>query len=357
MIFEGLSAGLFGYISDYLLWWGLYLSLIIHTWCFFRLFPIKQFRKLGLFIGNVLITLCLLGCVAISMESYLRFASVETDSFGESLPARRWFVLNTKLNTEGYRDREWKKNISSDIKRIAFVGDSFTYGWGIKRVEDRFTERLQAMFDQRTPDKVEVMNVSKPGWDTSGQLQPTLQIISRFKLDEIVLCYVPNDIEGLIPVTDKFNPTRPPNWAWLNLDSSCLLDYLYRSIYLPRVPSVRDYHDWLAEGYANDAIWQKHEKQLNVLIQQCKENNVNFRVVLLPYILTSGEKYQPEKLHDTLRRFFEVNHIEVVDLLPSISDVPPNELVVNSNDAHPNEKAHALFADAIWKAFYQPGLP
>lgn len=35
MIFEGLSAGLFGYISDYLLWWGLYLSLILHTWCFF----------------------------------------------------------------------------------------------------------------------------------------------------------------------------------------------------------------------------------------------------------------------------------------------------------------------------------
>lgn len=357
MIFEGLSAGLFGYISDYLLWWGLYLSLILHTWCFFRLFPIKQFRKLGLFIGNAFITLCLLGLVAISMESYLRFAAVETDSFGESLPARRWFALNTKLNAEGYRDREWKKSKSSGVRRIAFIGDSFTYGWGIARVEDRFTERLQAMFDQRSTGQVEVMNVSKPGWNTSGQLQPILQMISQFDVDEIVLCYLLNDIEGLIPVTDEFNPTRSPDWQWMNLDSSCLMDYLYRSIYLPRVSSVRGYHDWLAEGYADDPIWQKHKKQLNVLLQQCKENDVKFRVALLPYILTSGKKFHPEKLHDKLRRFFEANHIEVVDLLPSIADVPPNELVVNSNDAHPNEKAHALFAEAIWKAFYPSFVP
>lgn len=357
MIFEGLSAGLFGYISDYLLWWGLYLSLILHTWCFFRLFPIKKFRKLGVVIGNALITLCLLGCIAIAMESYLRFAAVETDSFGQSLPARRWFVLNTKLNAEGYRDREWKKNKSPDVRRIAFIGDSFTYGWGIKRVEDRFTDLLQAMFDQRSPDKVEVMNVSKPGWNSAQQLQPIQQAISQFDVDEIVLCYVLNDIEGLIPVTDEFNPTRPPSWQWLNLDSSCLMDYLYRTIYLPQISSVRGYHDWLAEGFADHFIWQKHEIQLNVLLQQCKENDVQFRVALLPYIVTSGEKFQPEKLHHTLRRFFEVNLIEVVDLLESISDVTPNELVVNSNDAHPNEKAHARFAEAIWKAFYQPGSP
>ena len=357
MIIEGFAAGLFGYPADYLLWWGLYLSLLLHTWCFFKLFPRQSYRKSSLVLGNVLVFLCLLGGVGIVGESYLRFMAVETDAFGASLPARRWFALNTKLNTQGYRDREWTAGKGPGVRRIAFVGDSMTYGWGIDRVKDRFTDRLQVMFDQRSPGKIEVMNVSKPGWDTGSELKPIQELIEQYDVDEIVLCYVPNDIEGLIPVTDDFNPTRPPDWWLLNLDSSCLLDYLYRRIYLPRVPTVRGYHDWLAEGHADTDIRLQHQQQLDAIARHCKDQGVRYRVVLLPYIRTSGEKFQPAPLHDKLRRFFEANRVPVVDLLPVISQIPTSELVVNTNDAHPNEKAHALFAEAIWDSFYASFAP
>ena len=99
-----LTSGAFGYLSDYLVWLVLLLSLLVHAWCFFRFFPRERYRRSGLIIGNLLVFACLLAIVAFTGESYLRFAAVDTDAFGMSLPARRWFALHTQLNSLGCRD-------------------------------------------------------------------------------------------------------------------------------------------------------------------------------------------------------------------------------------------------------------
>ncbi len=347
-----LTSGVFGYLFDYILWWVLFVSLVLHTWCFFRFFPRAKFRRMGLLAGNALIFLCLLGVAALIGESYLRFAAVETDSFGVSLPARRWFAMYTQLNSMGCRDREWTTPKPPGTRRIAFVGDSFTYGWGIKRPEDRFPDMIQARFEDSTSGQVEVLNVAKPGWGTGEESRPIADVIDVFGVDEVVLCYVANDIEKLLPTRSGFNPTRPPDSTWFNLDSSCLLDYLYRRVYLPRVPTVRGYHDWLAEGYADPSIWRAHQEQLLGIIGQCRDRGVAIRVVLLPFLRTAGQKFDRASLHSTLRGFFEANDVPVVDLLPTVADKPAESLIVNSVDAHPNEIAHRLFADAIWSALY-----
>ncbi len=347
------ASGAFGYLFDYLLWWVLLLSLLVHTWCFFKFFPWKSRRKLGLILGNLLLFFCFLGVAAIAGESYLRFVSVRTDAFGVSLPARRWFALHTRLNSLGCRDREWTPAKPAGMRRIAFVGDSFTYGWGIARPQARFPDRIQSLFDARAPQTIEVMNVAKPGWGTIDELRPIQDMIVRYGVDEIVLCYVANDIEKLLPTADDFNPIRPPEPQFFNLDSSCLMDYLYRRIVLPRIPTVKNYHDWLADGFSDDGIWRRHQLELSAIIRLCQERGVTLRVVLLPLIRTSGEKLKIDELHAVLRTYFEANQTPVVDLYPVVAGIPADDLVVNRMDAHPNERAQSLFADAIWRAFYE----
>lgn len=352
-----LTGNAFGYLADYLVWWLAYLSILVHTWCFFRFFPRRQYRKAGLALGNLLVFVCLLGAVSLVAESYLRFISVETDAFGMSLPARRWFAIHTRLNSLGCRDGEWVSEKPAGVKRIAFVGDSFTYGWGIERVEDRFPDRIQTWLEQRSPGSVEVMNVAKSGWDTGAQLRPIQDMIRLYGVDEVVLCYVPNDIEKLLPRTPAFDPIRPPEPVLVNLSSSCLVDHLYRRIWLPRVPTVRRYHDWLAEGFADTDLWRRHQEQLGAIIHHCREMSVTLRAVLLPYIRTSGSRFQPKQIHDTLRGFFEQNDVEVVDLLSVILNEEAADLVVNRQDTHPNERANELFAETIWQKFYEPHAP
>ncbi|MBI4716406.1 MAG: SGNH/GDSL hydrolase family protein [Planctomycetes bacterium] len=347
-----LTTGAFGYLADYLLAWLLVASLGLHTWCFFRFFPQRRSPRTALVVGNVLVLGCLLGGAFLIGETYFRFLCVETDSFGVSLPARRWFAIHTQLNSLGCRDVEWTPEKPPGVRRIAFIGDSFTYGWGVERVEDRFTERLQSLFDRRAPGTVQVMNVAKPGWGTEAQIKPIRDMIDLFHVDEVVLCHVANDIEKLLPTTVDFNPIKPPEPRFFNPDSSCLLDALYRRIWLPRLPTVRGYHDWLAEGYANDEIWQRHQHNLYEVFRECREREVAIRVVLLPLLRVGGEKLQLERLHATLRRFLEVNGVEVLDVLPAMPRVPAEDLVVSPQDAHPNALSHSIFARIIWDAFY-----
>ena len=355
-----LTSGMFGYLVDYALWWLLFISVVVHTWCFFRFFPKERFRKLGLVTGNTLVLFCILGAAGLAGETYFRFLSVETDPFGWSVPSKRWFALHTRLNSLGCRDKEWTVEKPPGTRRIAFVGDSFTYGWGIERTEDRFPDRLGAMFTERTASdpyrdrkgaagnlRVEVMNVAKPGWGTGDQLAPIRDMIAIYDVDEVVLCWVANDIEKLLPTRDDFNPIHPPQPRWFNPDSSCLMDYLYRRISVPRARTVSGYHDWLADGYADPQVWQAYERQLHAIIQLCRERNVRLRVALLPYVQSGGETFDDHAIHTRVQQFFETNNVDVVDLLPSIAGIEPTELMVNSHDAHPNERAHELFAKAI----------
>ena len=352
-----LSSGVFGYLRDYLRWWFILLLLLILTSCFFKFFPWRERRKLGLVLGNTMIFLSMLGIFAMVGESYFRFVCVEIDAFGVSLPARRWFALHTKLNSLGYRDDEWSIDKSVGVRRIAFVGDSFTYGWGIERVKDRFTDGIQARINRVLPGSTEVMNVAKPGWDTSAQIKPIQDMIALFGVDEVILCYVPNDIEKLLPTKADFNPTKPPHPALFNPDSSALFDSLYHRICVPRAPTVTGYHDWLAAGFATDHIWRRHQQQLRAIVDRCQEQGVTLRVVLLPFIRTNGDKFQPKRLYTHLQQFFEASGVRVLNLYPVIAGVELNELMVSKYDAHPNERANELFAEAIWQAFYAKSFP
>lgn len=345
-----LTSGAFGYLLDYLIWWMLLISIVVHTSCFFRFYP-RTRRTSRLILGNMLVFLCFLGGAGMVGETYFRFLAVQTDSFGMSLPARRWFTLHTTLNTLGCRDKEWSAKKPNGVRRIVFLGDSFTYGWGVEDPALRFSDLIQARF-RTVGAPVEVMNVAKPGWGTGDEVQPLMDMVEVFHADEIVLCHVPNDIERLLPRSDDFDPIRPPAPTWLNLDSSPLLDFLYRRIYLPRVPTVRHYHDWLAEGYSDPIIWKKQCDLFDRMVELCRERGVILRVALLPFLRTQGTKFDQVKIHSQIREYFEGQKVPVVDLLPEIQGQSAQQLVVNSMDPHPNEEAHAIFAKAIMRAFW-----
>lgn len=346
-----LASGAFGYLFDYLIWWGLFLSLVLHTWCFFRLFA-KDLSRSRLILGNLLIFLCFVGAAAMAGETYFRFIAVATDSFGMSLPARRWFALHTTLNSLGCRDAEWTPHKPEGVRRLAFVGDSFAYGWGLENPGDRFPDLIAARLNQESVNRIEVMNVAKPGWGTGDQIQPIADMIDHYAVDEVILCHVPNDIEKLIPRNPDFDPIRPPQPEFVNLESSPLLDFLYRRVYLPRVPTVAAYHDWLAVGYENPEIWNRQRQLYLEIIDICRERNVKLRVALLPFIKVGGKNFDQGAIHRRIALVFTKEQVPVVDLISMLSEGSPVDLVVNAADAHPNEKAHRLIAHQILTAFW-----
>ncbi len=349
------STGYYGYLSDYLWWWAVPLALIVHTYCFFRITGGTTRRpRLRLVAGNLLIGSCLLATGGLVAETYLRFMSVSTDGYGATLACKRWFgLIGAELNSLYCRDPEWTEQKPVGVRRIAFVGDSFTFGWGINHVEDRATDIIQRRFDSIAPGRVEVMNVAWGGWDTSMELEAIRRMIAEYDVDEVVLCYLPNDIEHVIPRSNEFDADRPPSSSLINTQRSYLLDLLYYRIYVPlTMTTVRAYWDGLADGFADAKIWRTHQQQLGAIILACREREVGIRVALFPLIQSRGDNWDSRKVHDQVGAFFATNHVEVVDLLPVIAGRDPSSLAVSGSDWHPNEAANRLFADAVWLAFY-----
>ena len=52
-------------------------------------------------------------------------------------------------------------------------------------------------------------------------------------------------------------------------------------------------------------------------------------------------------MHQRLDDFWHSIDVPRLDLLPVFAPYPARKLVVNAHDAHPNELAHALAAEAI----------
>jgi GDSL-like Lipase/Acylhydrolase family len=346
------ASGYYGYLGDWLIWCGLTASVWIHTSFLFKAWPSNRKPRLRLVAGNLALGLCLLATFALTAEAYLRFVSVSTDVMGATLTCKRWQATYTSVNSLYCRDKEWEQEKPPGTYRMAFVGDSFVYGWGINRVENRFSDIIQERFHKTQIKRVEAMNVAWGGWDTQDQLKAIRKYLEPYNIDELVLCYLPNDIHNLIPVTADFHPDTAPKSVYLNTESSFLLDWVYHRVIAPRLLETTPYGDRLAEAYSDEEIWTKQKKLLGEIIDVCRQRNIKLRVAILPFIVISGESYDAAKVHGQVANFFEENGVPVVDLRSTIGGKPPGSLILSWQDPHPNEEANRLFADGIWNAFY-----
>src|SRR5262249_4847617 len=74
------------------------------------------------------------------VELYFAVVYDESDSFNMSLVSKHWFLRHVVPNDAGFRDaRPLTRQVPGGTQRVCFVGDSFTFGHGIKDVADRFS--------------------------------------------------------------------------------------------------------------------------------------------------------------------------------------------------------------------------
>src|SRR6476646_7270939 len=63
------------------------------------------------------------------------FSDITTTADNGSYFALRWKQANVRLNRYGYREREFTTGKAPGAYRIAFIGDSYTFGQGIAESE------------------------------------------------------------------------------------------------------------------------------------------------------------------------------------------------------------------------------
>ncbi len=283
--------------------------------------------------------------------------------------------VRVHTNSFGMRDREYARKKPRGALRIAVFGDSFTYGQGVE-LEEVFTERLESrLAGTLGRGRVEVWNFGTAGHNTFQELLYYANYGRQFRPDWVILVWVPFDHERngyRYAEFERFDATgEPPDdpgpRARQRVDSG-LLSRVYRAVLQPlyvvrffgrRAKELVGRLGWnlnrLEEAEHRDLDSEGHRLQfasLRKLAELTRRDGVRLLVVLFPGLQRLDSEYYQELLYGPMEKFCAENRIEVLNLFPSFRGRDPSELHVSLVDTHPNAKAHALAADALFEALY-----
>jgi hypothetical protein len=285
-----------------------------------------------------------------AVELYFAFVYDQSDSYNMSNVSKHWFARHVHRNAFGCRDdHEFPAHIPDGMRRICFVGDSFTFGHGIKEVSDRFSDRVAASLEAALPGKFVVNNFSEIGWDVrdvTAAVEST--VVSRERrIDILVYAICLNDIEGFEPASADEHTRlglHAPQWPLFR--DTYFLNMLYFRIQQARLPEVQNYYSHLADSY-RAAPWDRMRRKLDELREFCRDHDIDLRIVIFPFLHNLGPEYPFDFAHERIVEYCRQAEIPCLDLKPALLTHVGEGLTVNRFDAHPNERAHAMAALAI----------
>ncbi|MBM4337802.1 MAG: SGNH/GDSL hydrolase family protein [Deltaproteobacteria bacterium] len=307
-----------------------------------RLLAVLMALGLFLVLGEVLIRVYLGFNIAYDIEM-TRYALYMKQDAGDPRvghvhrpnSAMRLMGVPVEINSDGLRDKEYPVE-RGDAYRIAFLGDSLTFGWGVKQ-EETFQYLLEEKLSETRP--TEIINFGTGNYNTAQEVGLFLAKGLKYRPDEVVLFYFINDAE--------VTPAKSKLWF---LGYSELISFYWSRInslkdrYAPSQDFAGYYSALYAEGQPG---WKEARAALLELKETCRESGIRLRVVLLP------------ELHDTRNEIFAgvyggvaeflgqngIEHLNLARLFEARAN--PMELWVSYDDAHPNAIAHRAVAESI----------
>ena len=124
------------------------------------------------------------------------------------------------------------------------------------------------------------------------------------------------------------------------------LNMLYFRVQQAWLPEVRSYYSQLADSYRT-APWQGMRSKLDELREYCAAKKIDLRIAIFPFLHNLGADYPFDEAHERIADYCRETNLPCLDLKPVLLPHVQEGLTVNRFDAHPNERAHALAAQAM----------
>jgi len=304
----------------------------------------------------VLLTITLV-VTAVAAEFMTRwvFREVTTSADNGGYFSRRWYrIERVQTNAAGYRGRAFDPVKPQGVYRIAIVGDSFTYGNGIRQ-EDRYSDVLQT----RLPSHFEVLNFGVAGANTPEHRHLVEKLLDDVHPDFILLQWYVNDVEGDDSSgRPSFRPLAPfrPLHNWLNNNSALYtvanMQWAETQVALGMTKSYIAYlHDRFADPGSADSV--RDRELLNDLILKTQQAHVPMGIVLFPDTAgTLDDRYPFGYLHDRVLALCSERGITCLDLRSAFAPIKDLQtLWANRLDHHPSARANAIAAEKILETY------
>jgi GDSL-like lipase/acylhydrolase family protein len=298
------------------------------------------------------------------------------------------YIFKTNQYSMPWRDVTLKPPESKD--RIAFVGDSFTFGLSADRVENSFVGVFDQHIDQ---NRFEVLNFGVIGYGLADEELQIKEEVLRFSPAWIFLMFCDGndlsdtylslgsdgkivgpderDVEQRPEIQEYFKPTTAQRRAQFITNTS-----IYRLIHQAfnenvksrgisefEVPNQFGWLFWCRQPYEEIANQAKDMsiKVLSEIVQICDQHHVRLLIATIPareQVYASreiGNSYDIRYPQLYVEQFARQRKIPYIDLLPPLRQYlknHPDQLYV-PGDGHFNNEGHRIAGQILFKYFSQ----
>lgn len=286
-------------------------------------------------------------------EAYFRYVYDEPDGLGFLKVNQKWqqrHVQYTFYDKIQFRDDSFDTKIKDGVARIGVLGDSITFGGGIENPKERFSDLLASKL-KNVGYKAEVFNLGKPGFDTEAEIE-VYKKVSELNFDIVIWQYFLNDIQSAQKSTGRPIIQRSSQRVRLIefiSGKSYFFDYLYWRISARYQKTFEELKEADLALYRDPEILDAHRAQINTFIKELEEQDKKVIVIIFPSLFFLGPNYPAEDIHGIMSSIFAENGVEVIDLLETLRDKKPKDLIASRFDAHPNEYVHSVAAEMLFE--------
>lgn len=295
------------------------------------------------------VTILAIILVFTALEAYFRYVYDVSDGLGFLKVNGKWHARHVVHNNYFFRDRDFQTEKEPGVTRIGVLGDSITFGGGIEKVEDRFSNILEKKL-REAGKNVEIYNLGKPGYDTTGEVEEYNKV-RHLGFDILIWEYFINDVQPKnnstgTPIIE--NNSKQGKIVTFLSNHSYFFDFLYWRFSSKYQETFRELRTADIAQYSNDIVLKEHKEEIANFVNTLRSDKTKIIVIMFPSNFLLGPNY-PEYVHKLMADVFKENQVDIfVDLLPDLKGRDKTQLIASKFDPHPNEFVHHLAAEKLF---------
>jgi len=258
----------------------------------------------------------------------------------------------------GFREEEITDVLfESDVTRILFLGDSFTFGKGVVDGNDLFSEIIERKLNERDTaltQRFHVYNAGFPGTEPKRWLRYSKRLLPAYKPHHVFAIFFLRDGTSLCTSLRCYKEII----AGIKKKYQNNVIYQYTNIgrYIGDWLIRRDYSEYylqqILDAYKGSMdetkVWGDQQEYLLIMKRLYESAGIDFHLVIFPLLYGLESNYQFYSVEDEITGFARTAGIPVFSLTPGFIGLNSKSLWVGVDDQHPNEKGHRVAAKTLY---------
>lgn len=235
-----------------------------------------------------------------------------------------------KTNSCGMRDVEIKADKPANTFRIALLGDSFAFAWGVE-AEKSFASRLEDNLNNisRGAPKFEVLNFGVPGYSTFQEVEKFKETGQDFNVDAVLVYFVQNDFG--FPFFVK---------------NSSKAGAIFSAV---EMTVLHSHGDPKARAEVNALVRENPNESLKQLAEICEKQGIDLYLAFNPSKTWRSDKHAISVLRQR-------KDIESIVLTPAYKRIVRQRQLADADlrlkgDPHPSALKHGILGDLLTPYF------